>query len=117
MRWPSLVPIVIAVILLAPTVAHASDPYAVGQSCPQNGATAAPNQSGQSVICVSGVWGIGGGLWSVNGINYYYNTGNVGIGTTSPGAKLTVAGTVGAYANNAGNNEMFHLSSGTAVVS
>jgi hypothetical protein len=34
-------------------------------------------------------------LWAVSGSNIYYNgDGNVGIGTTQPNAKLTVAGTV-----------------------
>jgi len=32
----------------------------------------------------------GGGIWSLNGTNAYYNNGNVGIGTDSPGAKLHV---------------------------
>ena len=34
----------------------------------------------------------GGSLWTQTGNNIYYNTGNVGIGTTAPGAKLDVAG-------------------------
>jgi len=35
---------------------------------------------------------LGGGLWEQNGTDIYYNAGNVGIGTVSPGAKLDVAG-------------------------
>lgn len=35
---------------------------------------------------------IGGGLWEENGVDIYYSTGNVGIGTNSPGQKLEVAG-------------------------
>jgi len=37
--------------------------------------------------------------WGVNGSNYYYNSGNVGIGTDSPGAKLEVNGTVKMFGN------------------
>ena len=34
-----------------------------------------------------------GGEWTRNGLNIYYSGGNVGIGTTSPGAKLEINGT------------------------
>jgi len=32
------------------------------------------------------------GTWSINGASYYYNVGNVGIGTSTPSQKLDVAG-------------------------
>ncbi len=42
-----------------------------------------------------GIQGIpGDSHWLLNGNDTYYNTGNVGIGTTSPTEKLTVEGTV-----------------------
>jgi trimeric autotransporter adhesin len=43
----------------------------------------------------SPVWGMVGnnaGQWQTNGTSIYYNTGNVGIGTSSPAAKLDVSG-------------------------
>jgi hypothetical protein len=40
--------------------------------------------------------GAGGGVWSLNGTNAYYNGGSVGVGTSSPDTRFTVAG-AGAY--------------------
>ena len=39
----------------------------------------------------------GGGIWSVNNNNAYYNAGNVGIGTDSPQTKLAVRTGTGYY--------------------
>jgi alpha-tubulin suppressor-like RCC1 family protein len=81
----------LAVFLTIPLIASATDPQAVGQSCSPNGITSSPNLSGQPVICTSGVWALTGGLWGVNGSSYYYNTGAVGIGTTSPAVSLDLS--------------------------
>ena len=49
----------------------------------------------QGISNLIGNWpsgGVAASVWSSSGNNTYYNQGNVGIGTTTPGAKLTVAG-------------------------
>ena len=51
--------------------------------------------------------GGGAGFWLVNGDNIYNtNTGNVGIGTTAPGAKLEVAGQVKITGGSPGANKV-----------
>ena len=60
--------------------------------------------SGQALIWNGSTWTPGlGGAFSKNGSNAYYNDGNVGIGTNTPGSKLTVAG-AGTFTISDSNN-------------
>ncbi len=59
--------------------------HATGDICTDQG----------GVVCLSSVSGGGGGFWAASGNDIYNNnTGNVGIGATSPSATLDVNGTV-----------------------
>ena len=45
-----------------------------------------------NTLTINSTGGGGGGSWSTLGTNTYYNTGNVGIGTTTPTSRLDVRG-------------------------
>jgi len=52
-----------------------------------------PCSSGQFLKYNGKGW-VCGNIWTKSGINVYYNSGNVGIGTTNPTAKLDVNGNI-----------------------
>jgi hypothetical protein len=55
---------------------------------------------------------VGNSQWTTSGTSIYYNSGNIGIGTTSPVSKLEVSGAI--YSNAAATNTAFSGVSGTA---
>lgn len=52
------------------------------------------------VSCITSWAAAGGTQWTINGSSIYYNGGNVGIGTASPGQKLDVNGYVAVRSTN-----------------
>lgn len=61
------------------------------QTCSRSGVLASNTDDGLSWVAHTGI-GTNGVAWSANGANTYYSTGNVGIGTSSPGHALALAG-------------------------
>ena len=74
---------------VAPNPGHLIDNVAPPASC---GTNQVLQWSGSSWTCAN-LTSSGSELWNQSGNNIYYNSGNVGIGTTAPTQKLDVAGT------------------------
>jgi hypothetical protein len=55
-------------------------------------------------LCLSGScisnWGSGTNPWNATSTGIYYNTGDIGIGTTAPGALLTINATTSVFSGN-----------------
>ena len=101
-------------VTLTPRTELTPTPYAIyagkAGSVVNGGVSAAalaPSPLAGQVLGYSGsslVWqnGVVTGPWLLNGNNAYYNSGNVGIGTTSPQSKLHVAGGPAVFDNPSG---------------
>lgn len=103
---------IILLSLLIPTVTFAAafESYQVGSS-PSNGYLLQTNGSVSTWVATSS---LGISQWINNGSSIYYNSGDVGIGTTTPGAKLHVLSTTEQLrlGYNSAKNAKFTVSSG-----
>jgi Chaperone of endosialidase len=72
----------------------------IGTTTPSEALYVVGNIYATGNITCGGTCGGGGGSsqWTTSGNNIYYNTGNVGIGASSPTGKLTLGGNVSAIA-------------------
>ncbi len=67
----------------------------IGLTSPNEALDVGGNIAATGTICDStGCIGSGGSQWTTSGSNIYYNTGDVGIGTTSPNEALDVRGSI-----------------------
>ena len=76
-------------------------PIYLGSNTPTTTTNRLYNQTGSLYWNGSVIAGASVGSWDTNGSDVYRLTGNVGIGTTTPNAKLTVAGDINLTAGNA----------------